>query len=169
MSLYEQWQQTCEDSRTSQVAYQEFWNNYFELEKETYQKVLTESGSVITGTVKELAEKFGLSEEQFIGFLDGANESFLSGAKEIEDLKEEDTVSLDFDFEKLYFNMHKAKADWLFNLKEWEGILTADRRKELTKEFRASQIFVREIKVGRNDPCPCGSGKKYKNCCGKNA
>ena len=24
-------------------------------------------------------------------------------------------------------------------------------------------------KVGRNDPCPCGSGKKYKNCCGKDA
>ena len=24
-------------------------------------------------------------------------------------------------------------------------------------------------KLGRNDPCPCGSGKKYKNCCGKNA
>jgi preprotein translocase subunit SecA len=24
-----------------------------------------------------------------------------------------------------------------------------------------------EIKVGRNDPCPCGSGKKYKKCCGK--
>jgi preprotein translocase subunit SecA len=23
-------------------------------------------------------------------------------------------------------------------------------------------------KVGRNDPCPCGSGKKYKHCCGKN-
>ena len=23
-------------------------------------------------------------------------------------------------------------------------------------------------KIGRNDPCPCGSGKKYKNCCGKN-
>ena len=25
------------------------------------------------------------------------------------------------------------------------------------------------VKVGRNDPCPCGSGKKYKNCCGRNA
>ena len=24
-------------------------------------------------------------------------------------------------------------------------------------------------KIGRNDPCPCGSGKKYKNCHGKNA
>ncbi|MCI8393297.1 MAG: hypothetical protein HFJ23_05910 [Clostridia bacterium] len=23
-------------------------------------------------------------------------------------------------------------------------------------------------KYGRNDPCPCGSGKKYKNCCGRN-
>ena len=30
------------------------------------------------------------------------------------------------------------------------------------------QPVVKETKVGRNDPCPCGSGKKYKNCCGKN-
>lgn len=27
--------------------------------------------------------------------------------------------------------------------------------------------YVREPKIGRNDPCPCGSGKKYKKCCGK--
>ncbi len=26
-----------------------------------------------------------------------------------------------------------------------------------------------EEKIGRNEPCPCGSGLKYKNCCGKNA
>lgn len=25
--------------------------------------------------------------------------------------------------------------------------------------------FVREYKIGRNDPCPCGSGKSYKKCC----
>jgi hypothetical protein len=31
----------------------------------------------------------------------------------------------------------------------------------------AAQPFVREPKIGRNDPCPCGSGKKYKKCCGK--
>lgn len=24
-----------------------------------------------------------------------------------------------------------------------------------------------DVKVGRNDPCPCGSGKKYKRCCGR--
>lgn len=27
--------------------------------------------------------------------------------------------------------------------------------------------LINEHKVGRNDPCPCGSGKKYKKCCGK--
>jgi hypothetical protein len=34
-------------------------------------------------------------------------------------------------------------------------------------EYVAPQPFVRETKIGRNDPCPCGSGKKYKKCCGK--
>ena len=29
-------------------------------------------------------------------------------------------------------------------------------------------VVNKEPKVGRNDPCPCGSGKKYKKCCGKN-
>ena len=33
---------------------------------------------------------------------------------------------------------------------------------------KAQPIVNNEPKVGRNDPCPCGSGKKYKNCCGKN-
>ena len=31
-----------------------------------------------------------------------------------------------------------------------------------------TQPIINEIKIGRNDPCPCGSGKKYKNCCGRN-
>ncbi|BET66467.1 preprotein translocase subunit SecA [Opitutales bacterium ASA1] len=37
------------------------------------------------------------------------------------------------------------------------------------REIKLPQITIkRDIpKVGRNDPCPCGSGKKYKNCCGK--
>jgi uncharacterized protein YecA (UPF0149 family) len=29
------------------------------------------------------------------------------------------------------------------------------------------QIRLEKPKVGRNEPCPCGSGKKYKKCCGK--
>ena len=36
-------------------------------------------------------------------------------------------------------------------------------------ESNAKTPYVRKgAKIGRNDPCPCGSGKKYKNCCGRN-
>ena len=54
--------------------------------------------------------------------------------------------------------MHEARADWLYNLEEWDGILSEERRRELTKEFRLSKMAVSD-KVGRNDPCSCGSGK----------
>jgi len=30
------------------------------------------------------------------------------------------------------------------------------------------RTITKKKKIGRNDPCPCGSGKKYKNCCGRN-
>lgn len=38
-----------------------------------------------------------------------------------------------------------------------------------TQQKEVTQPVVAEKKVGRNEPCPCGSGKKYKNCHGKNA
>ena len=38
-----------------------------------------------------------------------------------------------------------------------------------TGEKSHTPYVNKEPKIGRNDPCPCGSGKKYKNCCGKNA
>lgn len=39
--------------------------------------------------------------------------------------------------------------------------------KKTVKKTAAKKKTEPEIKVGRNDPCPCGSGKKYKKCCGK--
>jgi SWIM/SEC-C metal-binding protein len=38
---------------------------------------------------------------------------------------------------------------------------------DLEKLLNPSQP-VKSDKIGRNDPCPCGSGKKYKKCCGAN-
>ena len=35
------------------------------------------------------------------------------------------------------------------------------------KPFVQKTVVNNTIKIGRNDPCPCGSGKKYKNCCGR--
>ena len=40
---------------------------------------------------------------------------------------------------------------------------------ELYLEQKKSGTVVKAHKIGRNDPCPCGSGKKYKYCCGRNA
>ena len=45
--------------------------------------------------------------------------------------------------------------------------LIEEHRKELYKEQKNSGTVRKEKKVGRNDPCPCGSGKKYKKCCGR--
>lgn len=32
-------------------------------------------------------------------------------------------------------------------------------------KFRSNESVIKKEKIGRNDPCPCGSGKKYKKCC----
>ncbi len=52
-------------------------------------------------------------------------------------------------------------------LQEAAESLRGDMQKE-SKEVTHTPVVNNEPKVGRNDPCPCGSGKKYKNCCGKN-
>ena len=81
---------------------------------------------------------------------------------------EEDTVvSLAFDKESLYKNMVAAGADWLYNLPEWESIYDEEKRKELYIEQKKSGTVIKEDKIYPNDPCPCGSGKKYKKCHGK--
>jgi len=38
---------------------------------------------------------------------------------------------------------------------------------ERVREMRKARIQSMQVSVGRNDPCPCGSGKKYKHCCGR--
>ncbi|MBN2231236.1 MAG: preprotein translocase subunit SecA [Deltaproteobacteria bacterium] len=48
--------------------------------------------------------------------------------------------------------------------RETEMVLTRDRRAE---DGRKQPVKKNVAKVGRNDPCPCGSGKKYKRCCGR--
>ncbi len=82
--------------------------------------------------------------------------------------KRDSVVTLDIDLEKLYYNMVAAKADWLYNLPQWNNLLSEERRKELYKAQKSSTTIVKGKKIGRNDPCPCGSGKKYKFCCGRN-
>jgi preprotein translocase subunit SecA len=52
---------------------------------------------------------------------------------------------------------------------EWDGVLEGWEERDFSGDyFPEPQEPVRVgEKVGRNDPCPCGSGKKYKRCCGQ--
>lgn len=165
MSLYEQWNETFENSSPEQV--QAFFEVYYEKEKNAYADILAASEKRIAGTMTELAERFKLSLVEMLGFVDGINTS-LDEKIELESLEADSRVELNIDWEKLYFNMHKANAEWLYTLEQWDGILSEERREEIAKEYKDSlQAHVEHI--GRNDPCPCGSGKKYKKCCGKNS
>ena len=101
------------------------------------------------------------------GFLDGINDS-LKVPNPIETMDEDTEVTLAFDKEMLYKNMVDAKADWLYELPMWDEIFEPDHKKKLFIEAKKANTVVKGPKIGRNDPCPCGSGKKYKYCCGRN-
>ncbi|HKM04010.1 MAG TPA: SEC-C metal-binding domain-containing protein [Lachnospiraceae bacterium] len=165
MSLFKQWSENLENIKT-QEEYQAFFNEYMSKETENYRKILESKNPVIEGTIKDLAEKNDMSAVEFMGFLDGANTSFKETLV-LDDLTEESEINVEVDFEKLLWNMHDAKAEWLYGMKEWEEIFDEEKRKSIKKEFNRSKIVVKGEKIGRNDPCPCGSGLKYKKCCGK--
>lgn len=164
MSLYSEWNDIAQQERTP-ADNKAFWNTYFDAETENYKQLLADHQTVVSGTVAELADRFQMEPITFLGFLDGINSSLKKELK-LDSLKLGSKVALDIDYDKLYFNMLDAKASWLYSLPEWDAILSEERRKQITKDFRASKMFVKEETVGRNDPCPCGSGKKYKKCCG---
>ena len=166
MALLEKWRETAYETEMDQNTASQFWGTYFELEKGIYEQLLANPDEEVKGTVKELAEKYGVEVFMMTGFLDGINDS-LKEANPIDTMEEDTVVSLAFDKEKLYKNMVAAKAEWLYELPLWEAIFTEERRKELYKEQKNSTTIRKEKKVGRNDPCPCGSGKKYKKCCGR--
>lgn len=167
-TILEQWRETAYDQSADKGKLQKFWAVYFNIEKEIYEQLLENPDEVVTGTVKELAEKYGQDVFTMTGFLDGINDS-LKEPNPIEEMTEDTVVNLGFDKEKLYKNMVDARADWLYELPQWEKIYDAETRKRLYLEQKKSGTIVKGPKVGRNDPCPCGSGKKYKKCCGKNA
>ena len=142
MSLLTEWREHAYslDDRTPEGK--EFWLDYFQREKAIYEKILENPVEI---------------------------EDSLFVPNKVDELEEDSQVALGYDPEKLYMNMVDCNAEWLYTLPQWDKILTPERRKELYKIQKSSKTIVKPPKVGRNDPCPCGSGKKYKKCCGANA
>jgi len=101
-----------------------------------------------------------------MGFVDGINDS-LKNPYDLETLEADTEITLDIDLETLYFNMLDAKAEYLYTLPQWDGIFSPEKREEIKKSYKDSKTVRNTEKIGRNDACPCGSGKKYKKCCGQ--
>ena len=169
MALLAEWHKIAYNEKMDKGQLQKLWNDYFLIEKAIYEKLLSNPDEKVEGTVKELAERYEVDIMTMTAFLDGINDRLVN--KNPIDTMEEDTpVNLIFDKELLYKNMVDAKADWLYELPMWDDIFDEEKKKELYLEQKKSGTVRREgKKIGRNDPCPCGSGKKYKQCCGKNA
>ena len=166
MALLDKWRDVAYNEDLGRDKLQQLWSDYFQKEKEIYQQLLKDPDQVVTGTVKGLAEKYGVDIMTMTGFLDGINDSLVT-SNPIEEMEEDTEVSLGFDKELLYKNMVAAEADWLYNLEEWNDIFDEETRKALYKEQKSSTTIRKAPKVYPNDPCPCGSGKKYKKCCGR--
>ena len=165
MNLFTQWR-NLSDNHENQEAEVKFWEEYLKVEAGIYNEILNNKMDVVEGTVADLATKFNTTNEFFMGFIDGISESLVEDI-DLESVEADKEVSIKIDFEKLYFNMLEVEANWLHTLPGWEGILSAEKRKEIEKNQKKSKTVVKEDKIGRNDACPCGSGKKYKKCCGK--
>lgn len=166
MALLKKWRDMAYSETANKGDLQRLWADYFQKEKDIYAELLKNPDEVVEGTVKELAEKYNIDIMTMTGFLDGINDS-LKEANPIEEMEEDTSVNLAFDKELLYKNMVAAGADWLYELPEWEEIFDEDKRKALYREQKSSTTIVKPDKIYPNDPCPCGSGKKYKKCCGK--
>ena len=165
-TLLEQWKDIAYDETADRGQLQNFWGSYFQIEKEIYEKLLSNPDEEVRGTVKELAERYGQDVMTMVGFLDGIDESLVV-PNPIDTMDEDTVVNLVFDKEKLYKNMVAARADWLYELPQWKEIFSESELKKLYKEQKESTTIRKGKKIGRNDPCPCGSGKKYKQCCGR--
>lgn len=161
MSLYSEWNRLLDD----QESEEKFWKEFLVKEKNVYESLLENHDKKECGTIEELGEKYKLDPVEVVGFIDGINTSLVNSV-DLKSLDESTSVELDIDFERLYYNMLDARAEWLYSLKQWDSVLTEERRKEIKKEYNKTRIVISN-KIGRNEPCPCGSGKKYKKCCGR--
>ncbi|MGI6563969.1 MAG: DUF1186 domain-containing protein [Clostridia bacterium] len=136
--------------------------------------------AVDDGKVMEVLAELDFVEEQ----LERPVEEVLEELKDNEDLTviseydiygledwvgvEDDEYDLDDDFFSFFGEDSDGEDDEYWD-EEFDDEFDEDFEDDEEPFGKVSNVipFNREFLVGRNDPCPCGSGKKYKNCCGK--
>lgn len=164
MTIYSQWKDLIENQTDD--TFEAFWKDYSETETRIYTAILSRPTEPLAGTFQELVDRFDANPVLFMGFLDGIQTSLVESFS-LEEINETSGLSILVNPETLYLNMLIANADYLSTLPQWENVLSDAKRNAITKVYKKTKIAVNNNKTGRNDPCPCGSGKKYKHCCGK--
>ena len=132
-SLFEQWRYLIENQ--TEETFRDFWIAYSTAETKIYTEIVSKPRRHLKGVVSELAEKFETTEVIFTGFLDGINSS-LKTPLDVEATTSDTEIDLKVDFAKLYYNMHEAGADYLYNIPEWEKALSPERRAQIKKEWK---------------------------------
>lgn len=164
--LKEKWQKMAFDKKAKKEE-KTFWEEYLDKEKKVYEDILGKKITTLSGKVSELATKYNMSNELFFGFLEGINGA-LTEDLDLDNITEDTEITINIDYEKLYKEMVEYKAEHLYSLPQWNDIFDEDKRKKLYTIQKKSKTIINGKKIGRNDACPCGSGKKYKKCCGIN-
>ena len=138
-----------------------------ELERVILLKVVDEKWMNHIDGMEELKDGIGLRAY-------GQQDPVVKYRMEGMDMFEEMVSNIKFDVVKILMHIRAAQGE----VKRQETAkITGAALEAINSVDGGEKINVKENqtirnegpKVGRNDPCPCGSGKKYKNCCGKNA
>ncbi|MBM7692794.1 hypothetical protein JOC77_002225 [Peribacillus deserti] len=117
--------------------------------------------------LKKLYSIFSRKEDQELVIEALCHQVSSEGRPEIEDfMKNEGYQAVMIDLEKTVYGFYRVEGLEHPRLENWKR--AAEEKELRTQEIlSASAMSVTANKVGRNDPCPCGSGKKHKKCCGQ--
>ena len=154
-TILEQWRAIAYDQQADRNKLQRFWANYFNIEKGIYEQLLSNPDEVVTGTVKELAEKYGQEVLTMVGFLDGINDS-LKIPNPIETMDENTKVSLCFDKELLYKNMLTGCMNCHSGMRsshrrrEKNFILSRRNQEQLSKQRKSDVMILVLAEAARN-------------------
>ena len=141
MGLYKEWTNLLQ--KQTDATFKEFWEEYSGAETVIYKDILANKTTKFEGKVSELAAKYEVREIIFMGFLDGISTS-LNNEIDLDAIEADSDICLDIDFEKLFFNMLKADADYLYTLEEWDDIYDDEKKAEIATAYRRSRTVVKE-------------------------
>lgn len=138
MALLDTWRNLAYQTEMDQKTANEFWGSYFTQEKAIYEQILSDPDTVVKGSVKELADKYGVEVLLMTGFLDGINDS-LKTPNPIETMEEDTEVSLDFDKESFTTTWLAARLTGYMSFHSGTTFLTKRQERHYTRN-RSYQV-----------------------------